>query len=198
MSGMTGMWDHGLWGRGTQREEKQRNRRKEHEASSREEETLRNNQIQAIHVGSSEENHNITINTIKSNTNKRAAVCSDGNHLARGRSKKPRRETTKGEAAGVSNPGGVVAVAQEADKDDVDQQGLNRSLFQPCSKGDAADARIRKLEQELHILEEELKNENQPFWEEDEKLYADTVHTTREATSRASGAYRARYMTMLW
>jgi hypothetical protein len=106
------MWDHLISGRrGTQREEEQRNRRKEREASSREEETLRNDQRQP--KGRSEGNHNNTINTIKSNTQKRAAVCSDANHLARG-SKKPHRETTTGEEAGVSNPKGI-AVAQKAD-----------------------------------------------------------------------------------
>jgi hypothetical protein len=83
-------------------------------------------------------------------------VYSDANPLARGR-KTPRVETTKGEEAGVSDPGViVVAVAQKADADDEDQQGFNRSLVQPCSKGDiAADAGIQKLEQELHVLEQE-------------------------------------------
>jgi hypothetical protein len=188
---MWAMWDFGLWGRGTQREEEeQRNQRKE--ASSREEESLRKNQRQA--KGSSEGNHNNTMtNTVKTNTTKRTAVCSDANHLVR-RSKKPRRETTKGEEAGVSNPGGV-PVTQKADEDDeAQQEELNRSLFQPCSEGDAvADARIRKLEEELHILEQELKNEDHLVWKEDEKLHADAVHKpTREATARASGTYRAR------
>jgi hypothetical protein len=76
------------------------------------------------------------------------------------------------------------------------KQGFDRSLCQPCSKEDAAadDARIQKLEQELHMLEEELKNENQLLWEEDAKLNADAVHnSTREATARENGTYRARY-----
>jgi hypothetical protein len=66
------------------------------------------------------------------------------------------------------------------------KQGFDQSLFQLCRKGDAAaDGRIQELEQELHILEEELKNE-------DEKLYADAVHKMpREVTARANGTYRA-------
>jgi hypothetical protein len=109
-------------------------------------------------------------------------------------------ETTKGEETGVIDPGGV-AVVQKAYKDDEDQQGFNRSPFQPCSKEDAAaDARLRELEQELHILEEELKNESQLLGEEDEKLYADAFHTTMgEVTARASGsgAYRASLAAMV-
>jgi hypothetical protein len=113
-----------FWGRGTQRQEEQRNRRKEREASSREEETLRNDQRQAKDsIG--ERNHN---NIIESNTNKRAAVYSDANHPERG-SKKPRRETTKREEAGVNNPRGV-AVAQKA------------------------SSRIRKIKEEIRELEE--------------------------------------------
>jgi hypothetical protein len=189
---MWGMWSRGFWERGTQREEQEQwNRCKEpREASSREEETLRNYQRQA--KGSSEENCKNILNTIKRDTKKRADVYSDANPLASG-SKKPRRETTKGEEACVSNPGGV-EVAQKADEDDEDQQGFNRALFQTCSKGDAAtDARIQKLEQELHILEEELKNENHLLWKEDEKAYTDVVHsTTREVTTRASGKYLVR------
>jgi hypothetical protein len=189
---MLTMREHGLWGRGTQRGEKAQREdiRKEREASPREEETLRNDQCQA--KGSSEGNHNNTINTVKSNPKKRAAVCSDANHIARG-NKKSHREAITGEEAGVRNPKGIT-VAQKADKDDGDQQGFNGSLFQPCSKEEAAvDARIHQLEQELHILEQELKNENQLLWGEAEKMYADAVHTpTREATARASGMYRAR------
>jgi hypothetical protein len=193
-----------MWGNGfcPQRQEEQR--RKEREASSsREEETLRNDQRQA--KGSSEGNHCTFINTIKRNEKKRAAVCSDVNPFARG-SKKPRRETAKGQESGVSDPGSV-AVFQKADKDDEDRQGFIWPLFQPCSKGDAVadeslrkleQGRLRKLEQELRILEEELKNETQPLWEEDEKVYADAVHrTTREATARASGKYRARWTALV-
>jgi hypothetical protein len=73
------------------------------------------------------------------------------------------------------------------------KQGFDRCLFQSCCKGDtAADARIQELEQELHILEEELINESELLWEKDEKLYVDAVDkTTREATAKASGTYRA-------
>jgi hypothetical protein len=80
------------------------------------------------------------------------------------------------------------------------EQGFNRSRCQPCSQADAAaDAGIQKLEQELHILEEELKNENQLLWEEDTQLHVDALHKpTREATARASGAYRMRWTTMVW
>jgi hypothetical protein len=73
------------------------------------------------------------------------------------------------------------------------KQGFDRSLFQPCSKGDtAADARIQELEQEIHILEEELKNK-------DETPYANAVHKmTLEATASANGANRARWTTIVW
>jgi hypothetical protein len=256
---MWAMW----WGRGTQRQEDQLC--KEREASSREEESLRNDQRTTLQRRSDQErqakdrsSEGDHSKAIERNTQKRAAVYSYANHLARG-SKKPRIETTKGEEAGVRNPGFFEVVVQKAHKDDEDQQGFDRSLWQPCSKGDtAADARIqelelelhileeelkngeesgdsdpggvavfqkddkddenqqgfnrsllrrdaadirlrkleqgllRKLEQEIHIVEEELKNENQPLCEEDEKLYANAVHkTTREATARASGTYRA-------
>jgi hypothetical protein len=269
------MWSRGFWGT------------RETKEASREEETLRNDQRtnlqcpsdqerQAKH-STSERNRNNTINTIKSNTKKRAAVHSDMNHLARGSKKQPRMETSKGEEAGVRNPGGV-EVVQTASKDDEDtdhvhvvghlaprmcwsstvivgafqsifssdehsltgtdgdsllrknlmvdsfitsptqtsslpvtllrssvenagefqaanerlKQGFDRSLCQPSSKGDAvADARIQELEQELHILEEALKNE-------DEKLYVGAVHKiTREATTRADGTYRTRWTTMV-
>jgi hypothetical protein len=273
------MWTtrDGFWGRGTQRQAEQRGRR-ERGALPREEETLRNDQRadqeRRAKDSTSERNHNNTINTVISNTEKRAAVYSDANHLVP-RSKKPRIETTKGEEAGV-NPGGV-EVVQKAYKDDevADQvysagnlaarmsssivgacksnvpsdeehsltgtdggsllrdnlmcdssskfptqtsslpaallrscvendkfqaanerlkQGFDRSLSQPFSKGDAAaDARIQKLEQELHILEDELKNEN-------EKLYADAVHNSKreaKATATANGMYRARWTRMV-
>jgi hypothetical protein len=77
--------------------------------------------------------------------------------------------------------------------DQVQNKEFERSLGQSCSKGDAAaDAGIQELERELHVLEEELKNENQLLWEEDEKLYDDAAHkTTREATARASGTHRS-------
>jgi hypothetical protein len=193
-------------GRGTQRQEEQqeelRNRRKEREASSsREEETLRNDQRTSLQCRSdqerqakdgSERNH--------SNTKKWAGVgYSDVNHLAP-RSKKPRMETTKGGEAGVSGPEGVAAVQKTyKDDEDGDQQGFKQSLCQPCSEGDtAADARTQNLEQELHTLEDELKNENQVLREEDKKLHADAVHaTTREATARASGTYRVRWTTLV-
>jgi hypothetical protein len=140
--------------------------------------------------GSREGNHGNIINTSKRDTQKWA----DANALARRGSKKSRRETrTKGEEDVVSNP--AVTVVQKAFKDEEDQQGLkNQSRFQPCSKGDASDdARIQKLEQEVRIIEEELKNESQLLWEEDEELYTNAVHTaTREATAIASGTYRAR------
>jgi CheY-like chemotaxis protein len=239
----------------------------------------RSHQVRQAKDSTNERNHSNTMNSIKRNTNKRAAVVysdvvySDANHLAQ-RSKKPRVETTttKGEEAGVRNPGRI-EVVQKAYKDDdeeVDQvhaadnvasmmwssiegasdehsrtgtdgdsllrenlmvdssnksstqtsslpvtllrssvengeanerleQGFDRSLRQPCSKEDAAaDARIQKLEQELHMLEEELKNENQLLWEEDAKLHANAVHnSTREATARANGTYRARWTTMV-
>jgi hypothetical protein len=270
-----------MWG-----QEEQRNHRKELEASSREEETLRNDQRTSLHCKSDQErqakdstsegDHSNTIDTIKRSTQKRAdVVYSDANHLAPPRSKKPRMETTKGEEAGIRNLGGVefFPKAYNDEDEDADQvnaadniasmtmwsstegasdkhsltgtdgdsllrenlmvdsssksstqtsslhatllrssvengefqaanerleQGFDRSLGQPCSKGDAAaDARIQKLEQELHILEEELKNENQLLWEEDEKLYTDAVHnSTREATARSNGTYRARWTTM--
>jgi hypothetical protein len=76
-------------------------------------ETLRNDQGQA--KGST-----------KRNTKKRAdVVYSDANPLQLG-SKQPRRETTKGVQAGVSDPGGV-AVAQKADKDDEEAYSAGNS-----------------------------------------------------------------------
>jgi hypothetical protein len=74
------------------------------------------------------------------------------------------------------------------------EQGFDWSLCQPYSKGDTVDARFQELEEELHILEEELKNQNQ-----DEKLYADAIHnSTREATASPNGTYRARRTAMVW
>jgi hypothetical protein len=155
-------------------------------------------QRQAARRTRSEGNHNDTMHTIRSDTQKRAdvvysdVVYSDVNHLAP-RSKKPRVETaTMGEEAGVRNAGRI-DVVQKAFKQEDDErlkQEFDPSLGQPCSKGDAAatNARLRKLEQELHILEEELKNQNP-----DGKLYAYGVHNmTREATAITNGTYRAR------
>jgi hypothetical protein len=51
------------------------------------------------------------------------------------------------------------------------------------------------LEQELHVLEEELKNENQLLWEEDEKLYADLVHSsTRGWTTMVDQGYCGTFL----
>jgi TolA-binding protein len=74
------------------------------------------------------------------------------------------------------------------------ENGEFQTANETCSKGDAAaDARIQKLEQELHILEEELENGNQLLWEENENMYADAVHnSTREATASPDGTYQAR------
>jgi hypothetical protein len=175
-------------------------------------------------------NHN---NAIKRNIE-------DANHLTPRSNKNPRLETTKGEEAGVIEKAYKKAYKEDPVADSLSaplprssvengefqallpvnerlQQELDPSLscHTPCSssKGDAAaDARIQKLEQELHLLEQELKNENQleqelPIveeqeellknenqlvCEEDEKLHADAVHkTTTEAT--ANGTYRARW-----
>jgi hypothetical protein len=240
---MWAMWCHGLRGRGTQGQEEQR--RKERVPSSREEETLRNDQRTTLQCRSdqerqakdstSERNHRNTIHTISSDTQKRAAVYSDvvysdANHLAP-RSKKPRivgalfqptfpsnehsHTGTDGDSlfrehimvdSSSKLPTQTSSLPATLLKSSVEngafqaanerlEQGFDPPLScQPCSKeGAAADARIQKLEQELHTLEEELKNQNQ-----DEIMDVDAVHnSTREATASPNGTYRARRTTIV-
>jgi hypothetical protein len=128
---MWAMWGRRLWGRGTQRQDEQCH--KDHEASSREEETLRNDQRTSLQCrsdqerrpkdGTSERNHSNTIHTVRSDTQKRAAVHSDANHLAP-RSKKPRivETTSKREEAGVRNPGRIEVVQKAYQDDEVADQ----------------------------------------------------------------------------